>query len=1329
MAAKMTRAFLFTVVLAASVAADDGDDFINNLFSDLAPLYTERLLALLGERVTMQFMSQSLGWADNVVLAMVPLGIVTIIVSAIRVGGPGFLKALIGRARENLAVAEQELMSSTSTEVCELWNGHEVVRCMGSAPIAEFICLLPEFGVTENAQVEVMPFEKVKSQYFADKEKSSNSANPSKSGIIITRNPRKSSPNITLNSHNITSRAELRAAAVWGTLPQLGLIAYAGCSVHYPALGFLKDGNPVARYAFPCQWVGTLLLIVGLLLCAHVVESSTIEKKYRSLDKMTAQVVWLQKTKTVSDQVFDSFAIYAKTKRAFITTSERRRNERKPSGSPSNQEAMSTFTTRDEKPGVSLELGTSIGMAVSLCGYIVQFIGLRGLHWSVSIAQLGAILLMTGLRAWIRRGLASPPRSLQTPLGFELDWFATTFADITKSPWISDAKLETQAWGIRCLQAQIKAFEEGAPQKVSTVSTAHRVVMIRRHLVQLANWQGPASTEAVSLARSIEAAMNLFFRTQSRIIIPGLSQREGNWNAPADELEAALSMWLFSVDELEKNEEINHQDIMGDEKDDEWLRVKGPPARPGLRVLGPYTESLHRDLSWWMPIESTRIMRYSTLTTSPKDGIPNDEISKETHRVVGPGGSGIDGRQYIGEELPEFTIEKIRTEDDENGSGGNEETPKALITIEDDKPTHDFLAAEFHGPLKSLYAQDIFSSFFRAAAMTLKEPPEGPVETRPEHEATASTSWKSFMLHSDQISKLAKDIENTGLGSLSDVYLSMIPALSVENKLPVASVIIELAREKARQHEKLQKWEEAGEITFTLENELSTLVTVIVVDFLRQVSLGLKLAEKQLQGCDREHSSGLSRVSSLKRTLESELLSNFRGSIRAQTIFAALLKLYGAQGRQWKCKISEDQASYSEAKIATTKICVAAAKQAATKQQLLQNVEYTHFHDATRVLNRAATVKAMRFAGDINEKDVLGWIPLYYGVRDLHITEILLRSYEIEINARDLIEWTPLHYACTYPENKDGSVYEEDTNIDGTIECMAFHSILSLLEAGAEINAQGRHGVAPIHCAAFAGFVEAATLLTEAGADINVLDVSGKTALHWAAFYGKQATVECLWKTANRTLRDRKGRTALHLAVISGKWETAIWLVNNDADIMARDRKMRIPLHQAAWDGMLDVVKLMCEKCPTAVNTSDGDELTPLGCAVKNGQEVVIRWLLEETAAGINPDRPFHGGDSFMLSAIKQNRADIAGILIQHVAYLTRVFRNEDSLLQESINRRTGKITEMILAAGGGKQAVEPWLYGYKEEEHDNSDKDYSSYTEETDGEDGEDRRDGEDND
>lgn len=102
------------------------------------------IIALFGERVVMQFMSQAMGIADCILLAVLPIGAITTVVSAIRVAGPTSLKSLIGRARESLSAAELEVMSSTSEEVCELWNGHSVVRCPGSANIYQFICLLPK---------------------------------------------------------------------------------------------------------------------------------------------------------------------------------------------------------------------------------------------------------------------------------------------------------------------------------------------------------------------------------------------------------------------------------------------------------------------------------------------------------------------------------------------------------------------------------------------------------------------------------------------------------------------------------------------------------------------------------------------------------------------------------------------------------------------------------------------------------------------------------------------------------------------------------------------------------------------------------------------------------------------------------------------------------------------------------------------------------------------------------------------------------------------------------------------------------------------------------
>ncbi|OAQ98850.1 hypothetical protein LLEC1_01715 [Akanthomyces lecanii] len=149
-------AMLICMGLFADAAhADPNDDFINNLLTDLAPL-----IALFGEKVVMQFMSQSMGVADCVALAMAPIGVVTIIVSAIRVAGPTWLKAIIGRARENLSTAEIELMSSTSNEACELWNGRNVVRCPGSGQILQFICLVPKVSPCQGTKGDV-PWEAI----------------------------------------------------------------------------------------------------------------------------------------------------------------------------------------------------------------------------------------------------------------------------------------------------------------------------------------------------------------------------------------------------------------------------------------------------------------------------------------------------------------------------------------------------------------------------------------------------------------------------------------------------------------------------------------------------------------------------------------------------------------------------------------------------------------------------------------------------------------------------------------------------------------------------------------------------------------------------------------------------------------------------------------------------------------------------------------------------------------------------------------------------------------------------------------------------------------
>src|SRR3981189_2801808 len=92
----MSHVFFLAISLLPTVFAQSNetgvsDIVFNNLFTDLTPL-----LALFGDEVTKQFLSQSVGWADHIIFAVCPLGIITAVVSVIRVAGNNGLKALIG---------------------------------------------------------------------------------------------------------------------------------------------------------------------------------------------------------------------------------------------------------------------------------------------------------------------------------------------------------------------------------------------------------------------------------------------------------------------------------------------------------------------------------------------------------------------------------------------------------------------------------------------------------------------------------------------------------------------------------------------------------------------------------------------------------------------------------------------------------------------------------------------------------------------------------------------------------------------------------------------------------------------------------------------------------------------------------------------------------------------------------------------------------------------------------------------------------------------------------------------------------------------------------
>lgn len=85
---------------------------------------------------------------DNFIFAMALLGILTAIVSAICVCRGPSLRAFIGRTKEGGRIAEAELCSSTSRDVCKLYHNSTIFRVFGQLKIFKIMhdcsALLPE---------------------------------------------------------------------------------------------------------------------------------------------------------------------------------------------------------------------------------------------------------------------------------------------------------------------------------------------------------------------------------------------------------------------------------------------------------------------------------------------------------------------------------------------------------------------------------------------------------------------------------------------------------------------------------------------------------------------------------------------------------------------------------------------------------------------------------------------------------------------------------------------------------------------------------------------------------------------------------------------------------------------------------------------------------------------------------------------------------------------------------------------------------------------------------------------------------------------------------
>ncbi|KAG5749686.1 hypothetical protein H9Q70_007631 [Fusarium xylarioides] len=1208
-------------LIISPVQADGWDDFSNNLATDLAPI-----LSLFGEQITKQYLSESIQPIDYFIFALAPIGILTAVVSAIRVCGSPSLRAFIGRAQEGGGAAEAELCSSTSRDVCELYNNGGIARVFGRPKILEIVHD-PTNQDFDGGTAGIYTFQSYILQERGKEEW--------KTGDDKEKQQSALSPNLSLNiGIKRKSRTIFRAVALMGTLLQVGVLAFAAIVTYH--LQWEKEGNRPASYACPLTIIGTVLLFCGIFLCAYLIGESTGERffnrKTNSQRSTSSTIYWVQPGgQILGDQMFDPFC------------------------SSDYKEPLQQYVTSWKKRSSDLELLLWIAVGTTVSGFAIQFTGLRGLHSAVAVAQLGAMVLMSAARATIRMQRSKPEDNYlalypDIVTGHELDWLAIRLEQVQRHGQSTDDTKVRCLWRFRGVPDDEPRIHKRKPNNYPDGNNSVDRILAYRTRLAILSQAGKASPRSGALAEHFNIEMvdvrdtaqkvvaaissaaniifsgalgveeswkdaesifwsfdcqvehNVYFQRQSPPRLPGSPRKQplqltrpggvGPWSLQSEvTLEGILGLWVWSL-------KFDPQVELSDAKT--GLRVSQATEIKSRRIVTTEREISETELKAWLGGTILKFAENSLIHPCSQRGSANTIWQKDQ-----------DGRWY------EALFEGLREEQYRFfGWHTMKLSPNqhaASITV---------WSAPTTSSLTTLCAQEIFGSFL-GSILGIVDYFSNPV---------IGKHTQDLPLASKMASELVTAFVESGLGTREDALLCISPLLISPLTISVTETDLADARKSADHLRKQGEWMQAERVLRwawrTCINHQSfdagaddspeaknTERTAIALGELYRWAL---LDDTKTEGFGMR---GIRWLLQQKSRLGSQLLSSVEGVIdRYAYVAEAIRDTSPGRGRANASafKIGTERAitlinvtlSMSKTSMPQQKgsaLCTVASRGwSEIVLALLELGADADFADTT-----AGGKRALSYAAESGNTDTVAallegrasptlldnflWTPLHYAADagSLAVVKILLSNPEVVPDARNDYGQTPLWRAAEKGQEAVVRLLAQEGSSRVNVDAGNVYDTTPLMKAVKE----GHPGVVRL-------------LLDMEAVNPDAFDNDdGCSVLWYAANTGHEEITRWLLETSkvNVNAENYAGETVLRTAVENGHGAVVKMLLTVGGAYPDAES-----LFQAVEQGNLEMVQLMLGTGKVEPETRDNDGQTLLSSAAANGHPEIVSLLLAE---------------------------------------------------------------------------------------------------------------------